>query len=292
MIIDFHTHIFPEDIQKNREKYFPGEPAFKLLYSSPSSKMVSAGQLSNSMDDHKIDVSVVCGFPWQSMDTAKMHNDYIARSVQKHSGRLKGFCCVDPLTRASVFEAERALEAGLSGIGEIAFYLFGIDKTSRRALEPFMEICRKRDIPILIHTNEPVGHVYPGKTPNTLKQIYSIVQSHPLNKIVLAHWGGGIFFYSLLKKEFKETFKNVYFDTAASPFLYDPKIYKTAIEMTDKGRILFGSDFPLIKPERYFDELKSSGLSKTRIKNICGGNAKKLLGLDQPASGARPVTDR
>ena len=42
MIIDFHTHIFPEEIRAGREKFFSGEPAFELLYGNPGAKMVGA----------------------------------------------------------------------------------------------------------------------------------------------------------------------------------------------------------------------------------------------------------
>jgi hypothetical protein len=95
----------------------------------------------------------------------------------------------------------------------------------------------------------------------------------------LAHWGGGIFFFNLLKKEVRETLQNVYFDTAASPFLYDAQIYRIAIQLGGAQRILFGSDFPLLKPKRYFEEMQKSGLSKADILNICGRNAMHLLGL-------------
>ena len=135
------------------------------------------------------------------------------------------------------------------------------------------------DFPILIHTNEPVGHDYPGKTPNTLKQIYDLIKRFPNNTIVLAHWGGGIFFYNLLKKDVKDSFKNVYFDTAASPFLYDVNIYKYAKEIVGLKKILFGSDYPLLPPARYFDEMKETELTDDEIKKISGLNAAKLLGL-------------
>ena len=129
----------------------------------------------------------------------------------------------------------------------------------------------------MIHTNEPVGHIYPGKTPNTMSQIYTLVKRFPDNKIVLAHWGGGIFLYNILKKEVKESLKNVYFDTAASPFLYDPEIYRLAIQLVGPDKILFGSDFPLIKPARYFKEMQEAGLSKVEMDSICGKNAASLL---------------
>ncbi|MDX2511559.1 MAG: amidohydrolase family protein [Desulfobacterales bacterium] len=279
MIIDFHTHIFPEAIRENREKYFPSEPAFKLLYDSPGSKLVGAKEIVAAMDEQGVDRSVVFGFPWKDSATFKMQNDYVMEVVTRYPERLVGLCCFDPFNKEAVSEARRCLEGGLSGIGEIAFYQSGIDDTSLDMLTPLMEICLDKDLLFLIHTNEPVGHLYPGKTPNTLKQIYNLITRFSENKIVLAHWGGGIFFYNLLKKEVKERLKNVYFDTAASPFLYHLEIYRYAVEIAGLDKILFGSDFPLLKPARYFKELENAGLAKTQIDAISGLNAAKLLKL-------------
>ena len=279
MIIDFHTHIFPEEIREDREKYFPHEPAFKLLYSSPKSKLAGIKEIVDSMDIEGVDKSVVFGFPWRSSDLSKRHNDYILEAIDRFPERLAGFCCIDPFNKDAVPEVVRCLEGGLSGIGEIALYQSGIDGASQEKLKPLMEICEDKKLPVLIHTNEPVGHYYPGKTPNTLEQIYRLVRKFSNNKIVLAHWGGGIFFFNLLKKEVKEYLKNVYFDTAASPFLYYPQIYQIAIQIIGKNKILFGSDFPLLKPSKYFKEFEKAGLSKDEIESICGNNAAGLLKL-------------
>ncbi|MFV9645030.1 MAG: amidohydrolase family protein [Desulfobacterales bacterium] len=279
MIIDFHTHIFPKEMRENREKYFPTEPAFKLLYSRPGSKLAGAAELIDSMNSHGVDKSVVFGFPWKNSATFKKHNDYIIKSMQRYSGRLTGFCCIDIFSRKAIAEVMRCLGNGLSGVGELAFYESGIDERSINRLEPVMEVCLDKNLPVLIHTNEPIGHQYPGKTPNTFKQIYRLITKFPENNIVLAHWGGGIFFFNLLKKEVKESFNNVYFDTAASPFLYDAKIYPVAINILGQNRIIFGSDFPLLTPARYFKEFEQAGLTKSEIDSFCWENAARLLGL-------------
>jgi len=231
------------------------------------------------MDEQGVDRSVVFGFPWQDPALFKMQNDYVMEVVTRYPDRLVGLCCFDPFSKEAVSEARRCLQGGLSGIGEIAFYQSGIDDTALDMMTPLMEICLDKDLPFLIHTNEPVGHLYPGKTPNTLKQIYTLVTRFPENKIVLAHWGGGIFFFNLLKKDVKERLKNVYFDTAASPFLYDPNIYRYAVEIAGVDKILFGSDFPLLKPARYFKEFESTGMTGAQIDAISGRNAAKLLKL-------------
>jgi predicted TIM-barrel fold metal-dependent hydrolase len=279
MVIDFHTHIFPRDIRENRHKHFAAEPAFKLLYQSAKSRLIGAHELIDAMDQNRVDKSVIFGFPWKNSAIFKPHNDYIIETVQKNPDRLIGMGCFEPSDKGAAAEAERCLTAGLCGIGELAFYQSGIDESALDRLAPIMEMCAGRNLPVLIHTNEPVGHDYHGKTPITLVQIYRLIKRFSENKIVLAHWGGGIFFFALLKKEVKESFKNVYFDTAASPFLYDSDVYQIAEKIIGVEKILFGSDYPLLPPMRYFREIRAAGLSQHKITQIGGLNARRLLSI-------------
>lgn len=279
MITDFHTHIFPAAVRQNREKYFPGEPAFELLYASPKARLVGARELIATMDAQGVDRSVVFGFPWRDAKTARLNNDYVLDAVGRYPGRLVGLCCLDPFCPQAEAETRRCLEDGLSGIGELAFYQSGIDAAALDKLAPLMALCSAKGVVAMIHTNEPVGHLYPGKTPNTLRQIYDLVRRFPENKIVLAHWGGGLFFYQLLKREVKASLQNVYFDTAASPYLYDPDVYRVACELAGSEKILFGSDYPLLSPSRYFAEMTAAGISGADRERICAGNAARLLGL-------------
>jgi uncharacterized protein len=277
VIIDFHTHIVFPAVRNNRVNFFDNEPEFKLLYESPKSRLAGATDIVGAMDHQGVDMSVVFGFPWKNPDTAKKNNDYVMEAMQRFPGRLIGFCCVDPSHESAADEVKRCLDAGCTGVGELAFYGKGIDETALAMLDPIMSVCKGKRCTVLIHTNEPVGHPYPGKAPMTLSQIYSLIRRFPENKIVLAHWGGGIFLYNLMKKEVKESFQNVWFDTAASPFLYDIKVYQAAREIIGLEKILFGTDYPLLSPARYFTDMKAAGLSDEEIRLVCGKNAEKLL---------------
>lgn len=279
MIIDIHTHLYPKAIRENRQAYFAGEPAFQLLYQSPKAKMAGQQDLLAVMDSQGVDRAVIFGFPWRNLETAKRNNDAVAEAVARHPDRFSGFCCLDPCQPGAPEEVIRCLDNGLCGVGELAFYEGGIGEAALAALDPIMVLARQRRFPVLIHTNEPVGHVYPGKSPNTLAQIYALVRRYPDNTIILAHWGGGLFFYALLKKEVSEALANVYLDTAASPYLYRSAVYRHAVEMIGPERILFGSDFPLLAPRRYFTEMAESGLSADQIGLISGANAARVLGL-------------
>jgi uncharacterized protein len=279
MMIDIHTHAFPKAIREHRERYFSDEPGFKLLYDSPKSQLVGVDETVAMMDQHGVDKSVIFGFPWRSADYFKLNNDYILEAVNRYPDRIIGFCCMDPLHPGAADEVERCLAAGLSGVGELAFYTSGIDDTCVKSLEPIMASAETFDRPVMLHTNEPVGHQYPGKSPNTLAQIYTVVQMFRNNRIILAHWGGGIFLYALLKKEVRETLDNVWFDTAASPYLYQPQIYQLALSLAGPEKILLGSDFPLLKPGRYLKEMEAAALSEVERAAVCGLNAAKILNL-------------
>ena len=282
MIIDVHTHLFPRHIREHRAKYMGNEPAFGLLYRDEKAKMIGTHDLIASMDDNGVDISVVCGFPWISEETCRKHNDYILQAVTEYPDRLIGLCCVNPFSEAAGIEVERCLDNGFRGVGEIAFYLDGgIPAEAVASLEALMTLCRERDLPVLVHTNEPVGHRYPGKSENTLAQIYHLVRTYPDNRLILGHWGGGIFFYNLLKREVKETLKNVYFDTAASCFLYEPAIYRVAMELAGEDKVLFGSDYPLIGPSRYYQEIEAAGLDNRAAKKLLGENAARVFRLEK-----------
>ena len=78
--------------------------------------------------------------------------------------------------------------------------------------------------------------------------------------------------------EVKDVSKNVYYDTAASSFLYNPKIFEIAIEIVGSEKIIFGSDFPILSPERILNEMKN--LKEKDLINITEKNIKNILNLN------------
>jgi predicted TIM-barrel fold metal-dependent hydrolase len=279
MIIDIHTHAFPSAVRQTRQNFFQEEPAFELLYASPKARLAGASETIAMMDAQGVDKSVVFGFPWRSADTFRRNNDYILEAVARYPDRLIGFCCLDPMHREAPAEVERCLKAGMAGVGELAFYASGVENVCLECLDPIMALAESFSRPVMLHTNEPVGHDYPGKSPNTLAQISALVRRFSRIRIILAHWGGGLFFYALLKKQMREELANVWFDTAASPYLYRPDVYRLALELAGTDRILLGTDFPLLEPQRYFKEMDQAGLTAEQRKAVCGDNAARLLGL-------------
>lgn len=281
MIIDFHTHVFPPEFREDRSLLFPREPAFQSLYDSVQARLAGVDELLAAMDEDRVQKAVIFGFPWEDPENFRRHNDHVLEAVARNRDRLIGFCAFSPASPEGPKEAERCLEAGLSGVGELAVYGSDLCPDVAGPLGEILTVCAKFDVPLLLHTNEPVGHEYPGKSPMTLRGLYSFIKAYPTNRIVLAHWGGGLFFYRLMKREVGRVLENVWFDTAASPFLYRPEVYKVAGEILGFDRILFGSDYPLIRPGRYLAEMSVAGISGENLLKVTGRNAAELLRLEE-----------
>jgi predicted TIM-barrel fold metal-dependent hydrolase len=174
-----------------------------------------------------------------------------------------------------VVEAERCLDAGLRGIGEVAVYGERGGFLKGAAFGDLADLLEARKVPLLLHATESVGHSYPGKDRTDLQDLYQWIEEHPSLDIVLAHWGGGLFFYELMP-EVREACRRVHYDTAASPFLYRPEIYSHALGIVGTDRILLGSDFPLLHTRRYLQEIRGLGLPEERWSGLLGGNAARL----------------
>ena len=96
MIIDVHTHIFPSDIRQSREKFFPSESAFKLLYQSPKARLIGGQELISAMDAEPGGPGGGIRLSLDNIELSKTHNDYIMEMVQKYSDRFTGLGCFDP----------------------------------------------------------------------------------------------------------------------------------------------------------------------------------------------------
>lgn len=280
MIVDAHTHIFPPEVIERRDLFSKRDASFASIYRNPDARMVTHLELVEEMDSAGVDLAIVCGFPWKSIDLCRKHNDYMMEAVSEYPDRLVGLATVNPVAgNAADRELERCFDGGLKGVGEISADAQGFrlddESTTGRVVTAVMDA----GLFLLLHANEDVGHYYPGKTPTTPVKIYSFLESFPDVPTVLAHWGGGLCFYELMPEVARLT-SHVYYDTAASPFLYRPTIYSAVAQITGPDRILFATDYPLLGMERHIEELKNAGLGEQILEKILGANARSLLGLE------------
>jgi predicted TIM-barrel fold metal-dependent hydrolase len=277
MVIDFHTHIVPEWVRREREHYANIDPCFAALYANPKAKLATAEELLASMDEASVDMSVALNIGWTSHEMCVRTNDYLLEAASLHPDRLIPFCALQPKSAATaVEELQRCAESGARGIGELRPDIQGFSLADGPLLSPIVEIAVARQMIILTHVSEPVGHTYSGKGTVTPEQPYRFAAEFPQAVLVCAHWGGGLPFYSLMP-EVRETLSNVYFDTAATQYLYHSTIFSVVGDIVGPERILFGSDYPLTSQKRATQEMDKAELSPDIRQLIAGGNAKRLL---------------
>jgi len=273
-VIDFHTHIFPPDIIAQREPYLRRDDWFRRLYADPRASMVTADDLIASMDRSGVDAAVTFGFAWADQGLCRAVNDYLLEAVSRWPDRLFGFAIVNPAAEGAAQELERCLQKGLRGLGELMPDGQGYALDDPR-LDDVVRLATRRKRPVLIHAGEPVGHTYPGKSKSTLQGFYGLALRHPEAVLVAAHWGGGLLFYELMP-EVRQVLKNVFYDTAASLYLYDEAIFSLAARIVPE-KVLFGTDYPLIDQERFLSCVRRSGLTLSAQQSMLGGNAARVL---------------
>lgn len=282
MIADAHTHIFPPKIVKDRDRFYKNEPAFRLLYENPKSRLISSEGLIEAMDKAKVDISVTFCFPWQSAELCRMCNDYVIEQGIKNPERIVPFavlpcCSVD----AALEEMERCAKAKIAGFGELSFYCSDAACDISNWQEEVIKTAARLGLPTMWHVTEDVGHDYPGKGGMNPKSAAGLIKNCQDNDVILAHWGGGLPFFELMP-EIRDSCNRVYYDTAASPFLYDAKIYEAVVSVIGHERVLFGSDYPLIGPSRYIGQIRSTSLDEEQADAILGKNLLRLLGKVEP----------
>jgi predicted TIM-barrel fold metal-dependent hydrolase len=277
MIIDFHTHVLPPRVKEDRSVYVARDAAFAQIYSGEKVKIVTAPDLIESMDREGITVSVIVNYGWSTHEFCVETNDYILESVARYPERLVGFCAVSGYDDdASLAEIERCARGGARGVGELRPDVQMPPSTAPADLAPLSRILHEHNLLLLTHASEPVGHLYPGKGAATPEKLYAFISAFSGVPVVCAHWGGGLPFYTLMP-EVRKALEDVYFDTAISPFLYRPEVYRLVRELVGADRILFGSDYPVISPSRLLREIENSGLPDEDRDMILSGNACRLL---------------
>jgi predicted TIM-barrel fold metal-dependent hydrolase len=276
MVIDFHTHVFSPRLKENRDRYVAKDPGLAVLYSSPKAKIATADELIESMDRDGVDISVILNGGWTNHELCIETNDYIMESAARYPKRLVGFCTVSlKSVKSAVAEIERCVRGGTRGVGEIRLDTQAFDP---KELLPVIEVIREHNLILLTHASEPVGHQYAGKGKITPDLLYALIAAYPDIIHVCAHWGGGLPFYALMP-EVREAMRNVYFDSAASPFLYVPEVYRRVSDLVGADRILFGTDYPLLRQGRLLREVNSLNLPPETREQILSGNARRLLGI-------------
>lgn len=290
-MIDCHVHIFPPEVISDREAFAARDARFATLYASPQARMATAEEVVAHMEATGVDTSLVFGYAFADQGLCRLVNDYVIEATRRYPGRLVGLACVATRRKGAAAEAQRCLEAGLHGCGElvleeeVARGLLGAQtrtagprpargKAGYSELPAVAELLKEHGLPLLVHANEQVGHTYPGKGPFGPEACVALAQAFPGLKIVFAHLGGGAFLYEAMP-EVATVLADAYYDTSAVPYLYRAAVYEAAVTTAGVKKLMFGSDYPLLSPERYRAGL--AVLTEKARAAVCQQNARRVF---------------
>ena len=281
MIIDFHTHTFPDSIAARAVDSLSKEAHIIAHTDGTVSGLI------NSMDKGDIDMSVLLPVATNSGQVEGI-NDKAFRINEKYHGRLISFGCIHPEYSRYKEELRRLKNEGIKGIKIHPVYQ-KTDIDSKPFLDIIYAAC-ENDLIVITHAGLDIG--FPGVVNCSPKMCRNVINNIGEFKFVLAHMGGWrnwdeVPLYledttAYLDTSFSsgriQALSDGYWDDKDKAML-DKEGFKKLVAAFGSERILFGSDSPWSSQKESSEYIRSLELSDETLENIMYSNAAKLLGI-------------
>ena len=284
MIIDIHTHTFPEKIAAKALSHLQGNCHTKLFADG------TEADLSQRTIEAGIDISVIVPVATSPKQVEHINDSSARINARTQETHLLSLGCMHPDYPDPLRELTRIKEMGLAGIKIHPVYQ-GVDICDERFLEIF-RICRDLGLLVIAHSGLDIGipgvHCSPQMSRKALDAVPGLT-------LILAHMGGW--------KNWDEVPKylagtGAYVDTAFSTGEFYPipgapwtkeecqmlndEEFLSLVNALGESQVLFGTDSPWSDAKESLSFINALPLSQEAKESILGGNAARLLGL--PAS--------
>ena len=283
--IDTHTHLevscrnpfdnYGEEYDRAADKYFR------------SSKRPTMQETIDFYREKKIGFVNFTVDAETQMGRRRIPNEEIAEAANKNADMMIAFASIDPHKgRMGAREARRLIAE--NGVKGFKFHptVQAFHPQDRMAWSIY-EVIAEHKLPAIFHT----GHSGIGsgmRCGGGLRLEYSnpmhlddVAISFPDMQIVMAHpsfpWQDEALSVATHKP-------NVWIDLSGWSPKYFPKQLVQYANTLLKDRILFGSDYPLITPDRWMKDFEEAGFKPEVMPGILKDNAVRLLGLDKTAA--------
>ncbi len=294
-IIDYHVHIFSEELIRNlnTQGYDMAASGFQI---TPSLLSTYSNLDSINRNNKAFKMLLIsAGYAFRDLDhggeeaerkAVQRENDLLSKLVQSNPDKFTGFAGVNPLKEFTIREIIRCDE--VLKLDGIKLHLQGcnVDLKNPSHLErvrKVIQLAAERHLPLLIHNNAwniNEGALYAGIF------IDSILNKTDPVTILFAHGGGGGLYFNFnhdFLTAFSNYFKNdpdsnrhkIFFELSGTVSVIDYPEEKPMSDleqlMLDIGtdRFLFGSDYPYRTGPSYIEELYHElKMDKSILKNI------------------------
>ena len=263
MLIDFHTHAFPERIAQRAVS--------SLAHGSGGMVPQTDGTLDSlkeQMDKDGVDISVVLSI---ATNPKQQHSVNDFAMEMNRDDRIVAFGSVHPNAPDAIAELERMAAAGLKGVKfHPEYQCFYADE---ERMKPIYRKISQLGLITTFHAGQDIGFAPP----------YHCLPEHLLGAlrwldtpVVAAHWGGYCCGAEVIDKLCGE---NLYFDLSFGYGCIPKPSAQAILDKHGPDRLLFGSDMPWHRPEWELRLLHSLNISPEDQEKILWKNAAKLLNL-------------
>lgn len=261
MIIDIHTHIFPDALAPKALDVLEKNSDYKY---SPVTDMTAKKLLSN-MADWGIDISVVQPVITRPSQFLSVNN--WAKEIC--SDKIISFGGIYPSSNYKQ-EIDYIVGLGLKGLKFHSEYQnFIVDDEK---MLPIYDYALSKGLILLFHG----GYDPAGKPPykSNPKRFAHVLDEMKGGNIIIAHLGGHAQWDDVEKYLVG---KNVFLDTAMGFEYFPLEQFVRIVKSHGAKKVLFGSDSPWSNAKNEINILKGLPLTKEEIADILGNNAEKLL---------------
>jgi predicted TIM-barrel fold metal-dependent hydrolase len=288
-IVDAHVHLYPVEVDRDPAAWAEaqGERHWAVLCTRrrrsgrPVQTLPTVETLLAAMDAAGVQRAVLLGWYWEKPETCAWQNRYYADLIRRYPDRLSAFATLHPAVGLEAVREEirRAKGEGLIGLGELSPHSQGYS-VNDGVFGEALSLAGELALPVNLHVTDPDSRPFPGRVETPAADFLQLARTFRATTFILAHWGGLL----PLRDSAFAALTNVYYDTAASPLLYDASIWTRATAVLGADRVLFGSDFPLNLYHkldelpgfvRLVQEAQGAGMGP----KVMGESAARLLGL-------------
>ncbi len=269
MIIDFHTHIFPDKIAEKTIAHLSAK-----AHIPPFSNGAASG-LEDSMRAAGIDLSValpVLTSPAQFESVNRFASEVNAR-YERGEGHILSFAGIHPDCEDIEGKMQLIRESGFRGVKIHPDYQGTYIDDDRYV--KILTCARAHDLIVVTHAGVDEG--FPDLPVRcTPERVLRLLDRVPYGKLVLAHMGGNQMHEEVLRDL---AGREVYFDTAYVLRFIGKEMFQRTLAEHGEDRILFASDSPWSGQAQDVNILRSFSLDEKTEEKIFGGNARVLLGI-------------
>lgn len=260
MIIDFHTHAFPDAVAAK---------AIPSLENAGDIKAFTSGTVQSllaSMDKAGIDKSVICSIATKP----EQFDAILVWSQAVSSERLVPLPSIHPDDPDYVEKVHTVHEKGFKGIKMHPYYQeFSLDE---KRLTPFYEALTETGLLFVVHCGFDIA--FPRTRCADPAQILKLHKNFPDLRLVATHFGGWDVW-----EEVEELLigKDIFMEISFALQYLSPGKAKQMLNSHPPEYLLFGSDSPWVDQKEYLEKLYALHLNEKLLSGILSSNGLNLL---------------